>query len=204
MRYFWLAPQYMFLWRKQKISDIRSTTNVDTFLVGKNVLSSRDLWLDNNYSGQPRTSPCNVQCRKKALMQFAENAGPDQTKHLGRLIRPLLPANRINGYCSICQWTENVKIRLHAAHLDLHCSRIFQQCAWCLSYDAQHTKRVLIHFCRLRRSRSACTSVQSNLYIFCSLTYTTVSTDFISGQQTPRSACAYVQADQGLPYPLIS
>ena len=56
-------------------------------------------------------------------------------------------------------------------------------------------------FCGQRRSRSACSSVQSNLGIFCSSTYTTVSTDSVSGQRRPRSACAYAQADQGLRWP---
>ena len=41
-------------------------------------------------------------------------------------------------------------------------------------------------------------SLQSNQGIFCLSIYTTVSTDSVSGQQRPRSACAYVQADQGL------
>ena len=48
-------------------------------------------------------------------------------------------------------------------------------------------------------SRSVCTSVQSNLGIFHSSTYTTVPTNSVSGQWRPRSACAYAQADQGLP-----
>ena len=58
-------------------------------------------------------------------------------------------------------------------------------------YDVQHTKRAL-------RSRSVFASVQSNLGIFCLLTYTTVSTDSVSGQQRTRSACRIVQADPGL------
>ena len=33
--------------------------------------------------------------------------------------------------------------------------------------------------------------MQSNLGIVCSSTYTTVSTDSVSGQRRPRSACAY-------------
>ena len=47
------------------------------------------------------------------------------------------------------------------------------------------------------RSRLACASVQYNLCIFSSSTYTIVSTDSVCGQQRPRSACAYAQADQG-------
>ena len=47
--------------------------------------------------------------------------------------------------------------------------------------------------CGQRRSRSPCTSVQSNLGNFSLSTYTTVSTVTISGQRRPRSACTYAQ-----------
>ena len=53
------------------------------------------------------------------------------------------------------------------------------------------------------RSRSPCASMQSNMDTFCSSTNTTVSTDSVRGQQRPRSACTYVQADQGLRCPQI-
>ena len=51
-------------------------------------------------------------------------------------------------------------------------------------------------FCGECRSRSPSTSVQSNLdiQVFCSLTYTSVSTDSVSGQRRHRSACAYAQS----------
>ena len=55
-----------------------------------------------------------------------------------------------------------------------------------------------------RKSSSACPSVQSNLGIFCLITYTIVSTDSVSGQQRSRLACAYAQADQGLCCPHIN
>ena len=57
--------------------------------------------------------------------------------------------------------------------------------------------------CEQRRSRSACASVQSDLGILCTSTYTTVSIDSVSGQRRPRSACANAQADLGLRYPRI-
>ena len=38
----------------------------------------------------------------------------------------------------------------------------------------------------------------SDLDILCLSSYTTVAVDSVSGQQRPRSACANVQADQGL------
>ena len=44
----------------------------------------------------------NVQCTKKVLVEFVDNAGPDQPAQSG----PSLSAYRINGYCSICQQTE--------------------------------------------------------------------------------------------------
>ena len=43
--------------------------------------------------------------------------------------------------------------------------------------------------------------MQSDLEILCSLTYTTVTIDSISGQRRPRSACATAQANQGLRCP---
>ena len=43
--------------------------------------------------------------------------------------------------------------------------------------------------------------MQFDLSIICSWTYTTVSTDSVHGQQRPRSACTFVQADQGLHCP---
>ena len=49
-----------------------------------------------------------AQSTKRALMQFADNAGPDQPAH-----SPSLSAYRINGYCSTCRRTKNVQIRLH-------------------------------------------------------------------------------------------
>ena len=45
--------------------------------------------------------------------------------------------------------------------------------------------------CRQHRSRSACASVQSDLGILCSSTYTTVSTDSVSKQWWPKSACIF-------------
>ena len=68
---------------------------------------------------------------------------------------------------------------------------------------ATHEKGPYV-FCRQRRSRSACTSVQPNLGIFSLSTYTTVSTHSVSRQRRPRSACAYAQADQGLCCPHIT
>ena len=52
--------------------------------------------------------------------------------------------------------------------------------------------------CEQLRSRSICISMQSDLGILCSLTYTTVFTDSVSRQQRPRSACTNVQADLSL------
>ena len=47
-----------------------------------------------------------AQSTKRALMQFANIAGPDQPAHSRRLIRIFVAAYRINGYCSICRRTE--------------------------------------------------------------------------------------------------
>ena len=58
--------------------------------------------------------------------------------------------------------------------------------------------------CGQRRSRSACASVQSDLNILCSATYTTVSIDSVSGQWRSWSACAYAQADLDLHCPQIA
>ena len=49
-----------------------------------------------------------------------------------------------------------------------------------------------------QRSRRACSSMQSDLDILCSSTYTTISIDSLSGQWRSWSACANVQADQDL------
>ena len=49
-----------------------------------------------------------------------------------------------------------------------------------------------------RRSRWACASVQSDLDILCSSTYTTVSIDSVCEQHRLWSACASAQADQSL------
>ena len=43
--------------------------------------------------------------------------------------------------------------------------------------------------------------VGPDLGIFCFLTYSIMSTDSVSAQGRPRSACTYVQADQGLHCP---
>ena len=48
--------------------------------------------------------PKNAQHMKKALMRIADDTGRSG---------PSLPAYRINEYCSICWWIENVQIRLH-------------------------------------------------------------------------------------------
>ena len=64
---------------------------------------------------------------------------------------------------------------------------------WCAAH-----KKGPYAICGQRRSRSLCTSVLSNLGIFCLSTYTSISTDTVSRQWRPRSACAYVQADLGL------
>ena len=55
--------------------------------------------------------------------------------------------------------------------------------------------------CEQRRSSWACTSMQSDLGILYSLTYTTVSIDSVSGKWMPWSACMIAQAYQGLPCP---
>ena len=49
-----------------------------------------------------RKSTNDVQRTKRALMQFADNTGPDQLAHSHRLMGPSLLADRINVYCSIC------------------------------------------------------------------------------------------------------
>ena len=49
-------------------------------------------------------------------------------------------------------------------------------------------KWLLFVRCELRRSRSACASVQSDLGSLCSLTYTAVSIDSLSRQRRPSSA----------------
>ena len=51
---------------------------------------------------------------------------------------------------------------------------------------------------------SACKSLQSDLGILCSLTYTSVATDSVRGQRWARTACANEQADQGLRCPQIT
>ena len=55
--------------------------------------------------------------------------------------------------------------------------------------------------CGQRRFRSACAFVQSDLSNLCSLTYTIVSIDSVSGQWRPWSACALAQADLDLRCP---
>ena len=54
------------------------------------------------------------------------------------------------------------------------------------------------------RSRWPSTSVQSDLDVLCSSTYTTIFIDSVSGQWRPWSACANAQADQGLHCPQIA
>ena len=49
-----------------------------------------------------------------------------------------------------------------------------------------------------------CTSMQSDPDILCLSTYTTISINSVSGQQRPRSACTFVQADLGLCCPQIA
>ena len=64
-------------------------------------------------------------------------------------------------------------------------------------YAVQHAKRTLMHFSDNRgpdRGAHLC----SLIWAFSVLIYTTVSTDSVSRQWRPRSACTYVQADQGL------
>ena len=51
--------------------------------------------------------------------------------------------------------------------------------------------------CCQSRSRSACSSVQSNLGIFCSLTYITVSTNSVSGQRRLIRACVVHKLHMG-------
>ena len=50
-------------------------------------------------------------------MKYVDNTGPDQPVHKRSLSGPSLFANRISGYCSICQrhreCIENVQIKLH-------------------------------------------------------------------------------------------
>ena len=57
---------------------------------------------------------------------------------------------------------------------------------------------------RTAKARSVCASVQSDLGILCSSTYTTVAIDSVSGKRRPRSACANAQADLGLRCPQIT
>ena len=52
-----------------------------------------------------------------------------------------------------------------------------------------------------RMSRWACASVQTDLDILCSSTYTAVSIHSVSGKRRPISACANAQADYGLRCP---
>ena len=55
---------------------------------------------------------------------------------------------------------------------------------WCATYE-----KGPYAICGQRKLRSACASAQSYLGIFCLSTHTTVSTDYVSGQRRPRSAC---------------
>ena len=55
-----------------------------------------------------------------------------------------------------------------------------------------------------QRMPISCASMPSNLGIICSSTYTTVSTDSVSVQRRPRSACAFAQAENGLRRPQIT
>ena len=70
--------------------------------------------------------------------------------------------------------------------------------------DAQHTKRALMHFADNVGPDQRAHLCSIILAFFCPSTYTTVSTDSVSGQRRPRSACAYTQADQGLRCPQIT
>ena len=120
-------------------------------------------------------------------MAYADNEGPDQTLHLRCLLRTF-----------IIRLQKTVK---SDQYLHFPPPESFD----IVEYDAQSMKWALMHFeNNVRRSRLACASVQSNLGIFCMSTYTTVSTDSVSGQRRPRSACAYAQADQGLRCPQIT
>ena len=56
-----------------------------------------------------------------------------------------------------------------------------------------HLRTAIVHMC--------VRTVPSDLDILCSLTYTTVSRDSVSGLRRPRSACANAQADLGLRCP---
>ena len=51
--------------------------------------------------------------------------------------------------------------------------------------------------CCQSRSRSACSTVQSNLGILCSLTYTTVSSNSVSGQRRLIMACVVHKLHKG-------
>ena len=101
----------------------------------------------------------------------------------------------VQTHLSIC-WTHMMESTFsHLVAHELHMQK--------KKYNAQCLKRALMQFADNLGPDQKCVSdsVQCNLGIFCLLTYTTVSTDSESGQQRPRSACAYVQADQGLHCP---
>ena len=70
-------------------------------------------------------------------------------------------------------------------------------CSSCIIWCTTWEKGTYV-ICKQRRLSSTCASIQSDLSILCSLTYTTVSIDSVSRQWKPWSACTNVQADLGL------
>ena len=126
----------MFLWRNEKagfknchqilllnnpyIPAAISFRGIDTLVFA--ILLKRDLLFKERICSQrggsallqefEMSSLHDTQCTKKAYMQFADNAGPDQPVHLRRLIWALIVRLQ-SEYCSLCGQTKNVQIRLH-------------------------------------------------------------------------------------------
>ena len=72
------------------------------------------------------------------------------------------------------------------------------------TYDADYMKKALMQFAENAGPDQPMYRCSQIWAFSCSSTYITVSTDSVSGQRRPRSACAYAQTDLGLCCPQIA